>query len=456
MNRLYAKSSVLAHGSASTHGSARRERSEESSFWVQTVQMCHSERSEESALRQKTVAVTEIVRFAQNDTTRGRREAQALQLLRIACVVTYAVLIIAIAGGCRQGEIIEPPDMKAPVRVGDVTRDTIEAIVKTTGTLKAKEQAVVLAESEGRFVLGKNRAGARLDEGDEVDSGQVIAELKNPELVATIAVDARKSELEQAEKELERIRKLLEGGITAEADLEPAETAMTRAQYAYSAALAQLEKLEMKSPVFGKIVKLAEIVDGARVVPGTEIATIMNYRTIIADVNIANSDFPRVIEGQDVRVSNFALEGDAFEGTVSMIRPVADEQTRAFKAEITIANPDEQLRPGMFVRADIVVARHEDAIIVPPELVLTRNNRSVVFVVESGKSAGDPADVSPEDDNAPTAAGNSSDRAVAREVELGIETKDAVEIVSGIEPDDRIIVEGYETLRDDTPVRVSK
>ncbi len=350
---------------------------------------------------------------------------------KLARLTAYGGLFFGMTVGCRPGEVIEPPDMKASVRVGDVTRDTIEAVVTTTGTLKAKEQALVLAESEGRFVMGHNAAGERLDEGDDVEAGQIIAELKNPELVATIAIDARKQELENAEKRLERALKQLDEGMISEAEVEPARSAVTSARYAYDAAAARLEKLKVKSPVTGKIVKLAEIVDGDRVAPGTEIATVMNYRTIIAEVNIANADFPRVKVGQHARVTNFALKNEKFDGEVTMITPVADQQTRAFKAEITIQNDTEKLRPGMYVQADIVVARHENALVLSPELVVTRNNKPVVFVVENEK-------------------------AVAREVHIGIETRDAVEVVNGIEDGDLLIVEGFETLRDGTPVRLAK
>ena len=350
----------------------------------------------------------------------------------LVVIATFScVLLAGMASGCRPGDVIEPPDMKAPVRVGEVTRDTVEAVVKTTGTLKADEQAVLLTENEGRFTMGLNAAGKRLDEGDKVKAGQTIARLRNPELLATIAIDARKEELDNAKIALERTQEQLDEGLIARADAESARSAVTSARYAYEAALAQLEKLTIASPITGRIVKLTEVVDGDRVAPGTEIATVMSYRTILADVNIANPDFPLIEVGQEVRVTNFALKDEEFSGTVTMISPVADQQTRAFKTEVTIDNQDEKLRPGMYVQADIVVARHEDAMVVPPELVLTRNNKRVVFIVEDEK-------------------------AVAREVDIGIETRDGAEVVSGIEPDNALIVEGFETLRDGTPVSVSK
>ena len=347
-------------------------------------------------------------------------------LVTIAC----AVLAVA-AAGCRPGDVIEPPDMKAPVRVGEVKRDTIEAVVKTIGTLKASEQAVLLAESEGRLVLGKTAESTRLEEGDTVEAGQTIAQLKNPELVATIAIDARREERDNARKAYDRAQRQVAEGIVSDVDVEPARAAATSAKYAYEAGLAQLDKLKINAPISGRIVKLAEIVDGDRVVPGTEIATVMSYDTIIAEVNIANPDFPLVETGQDVRVTNFALKDETFGGTVHLIRPIADQTTRAFKAEIAIGNEDERLRPGMYVQAEIVVARHEGAVVVPPELVLTRNNVPVLFVVEDEK-------------------------AVAREVRVGIETKETVEAINGVGPGDALIVEGFETLRDGTPVSVSK
>lgn len=346
-------------------------------------------------------------------------------------IVSTGIVCAVLALGCRPGEVIEPPDMKAPVRVGEVERAAVELTVKTMGTLKAIEQAALLAESEGRFALGSSAAGKPLREGDEVAAGQAIARLKNPELVATIAIEARKEDLKHARRALERAEEQVAEGIISDGETEPTQATVTKAKYAYEVGLAQLEKFTIRSPIAGRIVKLAEIVDGDRVVPGTEIATIMNYRTIVAEVDIANPDFSLVQPGQDARITNFTLTDETFLGAVTSISPIADPATRAFKAEIEIANEAEKLRPGMYVRAEIVVDRHADAVVVPPELVVTRNNLPVVFIVEEEK-------------------------AVAREVHLGIETKDATEIVNGVEPGDVLIVEGFETLRDGTPVSVSK
>ena len=126
-------------------------------------------------------------------------------------------------------------------------------VVVSCGTLRAKEQAVLMAEAEGRFVMGKNAAGERLDEGDEVKAGHLIAELKNPELEAQIAVDAHKQQLEDAENSLRRLEELHKADSASDEALEQARTAVIQARYAKDAAEEQLKKLAIRSPVAGKI-----------------------------------------------------------------------------------------------------------------------------------------------------------------------------------------------------------
>ncbi len=349
--------------------------------------------------------------------------------MKKSMIAGVCLVVLAIPVGCRPGEVINAPDMNAPVRLGEVIRDTVEAVVKSTGTLKPSEQAILVTENEGRLSMGSNEAGERFEEGDEVKAGQVIAKLKNPSLVATTALNAKKEEAQNADRALERAQREVDIGTLSKSDIEPTRAAATNAKYAYEAALAQLDKLKIVSPVAGRIVKLTEIVDGDRVDPGTEIATVMSYRTIQADLNITNQDFPLIKVGQEARITNFALANVEFRGAVTMIYPVADATTGAFSVEITVDNGDEELRPGMFIQTEIVVDRHDDAVVVPRELLLTRNNEIVVFIVEDQK-------------------------AVARVVEVGIETKELAEILDGLEPEDALIVEGFETLRDGTPVSV--
>ena len=150
----------------------------------------------------------------------------------------------------------------------------------------------------------------------------------------------------------------------------------------------------------------------------------------LVDLQLPNSAILSVREGTRLRVTNYAFPDSSFPGAITAVDPVLDATTRTYRAVGTIANSSRLLRPGMFVRADIVTESREDVILVPKELVLTRQNRKVVFI---------------EQDN----------RAAMQDVETGLEDRDLVEITSGLEEGDRLITSNYETLRSRTRVRVT-
>ena len=111
-------------------------------------------------------------------------------------------------------------------------------------------------------------------------------------------------------------------------------------------------------------------------------------------------------------------------------RQTLDPTTRTFRIEVTVDNPDLVLRPGMFIKADVVVEQRMDIITIPRELVLTRQNRKVVFVEEEG-------------------------RAQQRFIETGLEDDTHVEVLEGLSEGERVITSNYETLRSRTQVRVT-
>jgi RND family efflux transporter MFP subunit len=119
-----------------------------------------------------------------------------------------------------------------------------------------------------------------------------------------------------------------------------------------------------------------------------------------------------------------------FIGAVSVLDPTLDPTTRTFRIEVTINNPGLVLRPGMFIKADIVVEQRADIIVIPKQLVLSRQNRSVVFVEEEG-------------------------RAQQRNIEIGLSNDLMVEVIAGLSEGERLITRNFETLRSRTQVRVT-
>jgi len=317
-----------------------------------------------------------------------------------------------------------------PVTVSDVEKGSIEEYVSSTGTIKPVSEADVITESSG-FIQLAVASEKKITEGSRVKSNQIIARLKNPELVNNARVESRQKAMETAEREYEKQKSLYEkGGVTLK-EVQTADQNRVDSKFNYEASLIMLDKLNVSVPISGILVKLEKITEGDFVNANTVIGKIMNYDRVYVEANVSNTDIAKINTGQKAKVVNYALPDEVFTGEVTEISRIIDSESRTYKVTVYINNSESKLRPGMFVKVDIVVRAKEDAVLVPRYVVLTRNNKDVVFVVEK-------------------------QRAVMKEVVLGLEDKENVEILSGLEEGERIVVKGYETLKDKTKVTVSK
>lgn len=331
---------------------------------------------------------------------------------------------------CNRNDEQSAADLTFPVSVEKVKRGPIAEYISTTGTLMAIREERVLAEVDGILKIAKNN-GASPAAGVKVKASDLLAEIENQEYLLTVRVESNKMAKDNAARELDKQEALFkEGGVT-EKELELARRNALDARLNYEAAIIKVDKLNLKAPISGFIANLKSINDGTRINAGFVLCTIMDYSTVQATVNLPNTDLGRVQTGQKVVITNYALESEIFEGVVTTIDPTIDQRTRTFAVTIEIENPKLRLRPGMFVKADVVVESREQAIVIPKISLATRNNKPVVYIVE-GASAQE------------------------REVRTGIETREEIEILEGIAENEQLVVQGQETLRDKSKVRVRK
>jgi RND family efflux transporter MFP subunit len=149
------------------------------------------------------------------------------------------------------------------------------------------------------------------------------------------------------------------------------------------------------------------------------------------EVNLPESTMEYVKVNQPVHITHYTLVGDTVAGEISELSPAISTETRTYQGKITINNNRMKLRPGMFVKADIVVDRADSAIIIPKDAVLSRRNRKYVYIVERNT-------------------------AVLRDIETGLEDEDNIEVTKGLNENDNLIIRGYETLRENSRVKVLK
>lgn len=330
---------------------------------------------------------------------------------------------------CGPGDVDIDTSITVPVSVEEIKLGPIEEFVTTTGTVRALKEVELVAENEGYYRLGRNSSGKTFAMRDKVSPNDAIVHLDNPEVENTIKIESQKLNLDISKSEFEKQQALYDKGGVTYRELKNAEQAFIDAQYNYENAIIQLKKLTIQSPFSGIIVDLPYFTEGVLVSPGEVIAKVMNYEKLYMDVNFPGKHMGTVNIMDKVRILNYTLPEDTLWGNITQVSPAIDPDTRTFKAAIKVGNPDWTFRPGMFVQVETIVASKDSAIVIPKELIIQSGGAKRVFVVERG-AAND------------------------RRIITGLENPTHVEVLQGLQEGDRLIVKGYETLSDNTRVKV--
>jgi membrane fusion protein (multidrug efflux system) len=348
--------------------------------------------------------------------------------------LSIVLLSLALAG-CETSVTSETVEFRIPVEVGEVVTDVVEDRIVTTGTLRTRERVVLNVETAGYLVLARDSTGARLAEGSIVTKGQAIAEITGEDARLAAGLEARQRQLTTTEEELNSRRQLFEEGIISREEVRRAEVAYEDALLAFNVSQRTDEKTRITTPIAGVVLELGRddtglpVADGQMVNPGFVVARIAPVDRLIADIDLVGPELARVRQGQAVQIRHYAFEDIAMSGRVLRLSPSMDAQTHTFRAEVEVDNARRLLRPGMFVEAAIIAERRTNVPVAPREAITERAGRSVAFVIDG-------------------------QRAVLRNVSLGLGDDTRVEVRDGLEPGERIVVRGLETLTDGTRVRV--
>lgn len=321
-------------------------------------------------------------------------------------------------------------ELAIPVSVLDVTKSHIVQYISTTGTAAAASQATLNTEMAGVYRLGKNpRTGGQFKLGDIVEKGQVIVRLENPETQNSIAINTKKLNLDISELENQKQKSLYEkGGVTLR-ELKNSEVSLAQANTDYENAKIQLAKMDVVAPFRGAIVDLPQITSGTRIASGTAVVTLMDYSKLLMEINLPEKNISTINVGQEVSITNYTLPKDTLNAKINELSPVVSTETRTFKGKLVIDNPELKLRPGMFVKADIEVARRDSAIVISKEIIVSGNRGKTVYIVEKGAVR-------------------------ERIITTGLETETLVEVIEGLKKNERVVTKGFETLRDRSKVKI--
>jgi RND family efflux transporter MFP subunit len=329
----------------------------------------------------------------------------------------------------------------APVRVFRVVRQKISEKLTYTGTLEAWNKINITPEVGGKIAL------IHVQEGDRVAKGQLLAELETESIrlqlkQAQAGVAVAEAGYADALRNKERMDRLVKENAVSEMQREKIQLAFDAAAAVLEQALAGLNMARhaldvslMKAPFSGVIAsKNAEVGDVINPMMGGfgggagGVLTLMDYSKIKLAVAVSSEDIGRIRKGQEAILRVGSLPGREFRGTVRVVNQTADPLNKKFGVEVVVDNPDGALRPGTFGDVVFEVASHENALIVPQIAVL---ENSYVFVAEGNK-------------------------AVKKNVVLGLQNTTMVEVLNGLAEGDLAIVEGNFGLEEGAPIEVLK
>lgn len=305
----------------------------------------------------------------------------------------------------------------APVRVAPLV-ERVESI----GTARAREAVTVTSRVSGIV------AAIHFEEGQKVKAGDVLVELDRSAQVA--AYDRARAAADDARTRLARARQLRATQSVPEAQIDQLEAALRQAEAQVREALARIEEMKIIAPFSGRV-GLRQVSLGALIQPGTAITTLDDLSRIRVEFAVPEVFVARLAVGQPVLATSAAFGARSFAGEVAAIDTRIDPATRSIRAVAEFDNPDEALRPGLFLNIVLTLAERPSALLVPEEAIDPVGDRAYVFAVRQG-------------------------RAIRQEVKLGTRLPGEVEIVEGLAPNEEVVVRGLQRLRNGVPVNVTE
>ena len=346
----------------------------------------------------------------------------------------YKILIIAAIAislaGCQNPTQTAPTEVEIPVTVLELKKGPISKLLNTTGTAQPSFSVDLTSEMSGLYRLQINpRTGSPFKMGDMVYKNQVIIRLEDKTFENGIALETKEMNLQLLELEQSKQKELYDLGGATLIEVKNTDIKVINSKTDIENAKINLDKRFVKAPFDGVIVNLPHYPADVKINQNSPMVGIMNYSRMYMDINLPESNIPYVQANQAVYITHYMLPNDTLKGRISELSPAISNETRTFKGKIIIENTDLKLRPGMFVKADVVVDKAESTIIIPKNVITSQRNRKYVFVVERGV-------------------------AIARTIVTGIENEDNVQVIQGLNENDNLIVRGFETLREYSRVKI--
>ncbi|MCH8494251.1 MAG: efflux RND transporter periplasmic adaptor subunit [Balneolales bacterium] len=381
-----------------------------------------------------------------------------INLLEKRIAILFIGLLLTVTWSCSRGGDSAQPGFgggggftrATTVEVRDVQRAEISDQIRSFGSVRAQDNVRVTPQ------INMNIREIRADLGDTVRTGQVLAILQNDPYVEAVRrdelqVEQARSAMQRDSINLGRQQTLFERDLLSQAELDNARTTYLGSRASLQNALATLSQSRQNlgytriiSPVDGVVTRrLAS--PGDVVGPGNTVFEISNLVGYEIRVNLPLRDWSQAEVGQTVHIRLSGMDDFNSRGTITRISPELDPVTGLGEVVISVNERGSGMFPGVLVETRINVETKPNAIVIPrsamvenvqtviePESNVIRLSRTYAAFVTQGDTV-----------------------AVRRNLELGIQQGDRIEILSGLEPNEKLIITGQSSLEDGSRIRIS-
>ncbi len=268
-------------------------------------------------------------------------------------------------------------------------------------------------------------------EGDRVKKGEKLVEL-DMESVTTRVTEAR-ARYDQALKDYNRMKKLFDESIVSKGQLDTAKTGVDTAKAGLDSVGVTLDDGSLLSPIDG-ILNAVNIDVGEYINPGQRVMQILNIDTVKVELPVPEKDILYFEKDQHVTIVMERTSGETieFDGIIEFVSLTGDPANKTYTVKVVVENPQQTLRPGMIVRANLVRRQLDDAIAVPFYSIIDREDGKAVYVVD--------------------------DQSIARirPIEYGIFQRGIVEVRGGLQVGEKLIFVGQRNLVDGEKVDITE
>ena len=366
---------------------------------------------------------------------------------RIILILGLTTLLAFFTMSCsKPGSNAKESDIKIPVEISQVTTSTVTKELTYTGDIHAEQEVKVFSKIPDRIISFKK------DEGDYVARGDTIALIEATIIEQTVnqakaALVSAKAQLVNLESEYRRAQRLQkENAISKQqfdgiaTQYEATQALVEQSEATLAQARSQLADAAITSPISG-IIGVRNYEQGDMAAGQFPLVTVVQMNRVKVEVNVPEQDLGELKVGQSCELSVLSFPDETFNGTINKIRPIMDPMTRMGKIEIIVDNKDQRLKPGMYAEVSICVKTFEDAIVVPKHAIIEKTEMqriqgqdvavvySQVFVEQNGI-------------------------ALLRNIDINHSNGTVAVVSRGVQPGEKIIVVGQQSLRDSAQVKI--